>query len=343
MRNYKCLNKNTFTEGNYTLVPLRDEDKYEILEWRNSQIDILRQQAPLTKESQENYFKTVIAPLFEQEKPNQILWSFLLDNKLIGYGGLVHIDWENKTGEISFLTETSRNKSSEVFISDWYNYLSILKPIAQNELGFNSIFTYAYDIRPNLYVALEKAGFKETNRVKNSIEIAGKMKDTVIHTCFFDELKMRFANENDADLYFKWANDKVVRENSYNTAEINYEQHINWFKSKLLSKECFFYLFLNKENTAIGQVRIDKSNDEIIIGISIDEKFRGKGLGVKLLNKACNDYLSKFKTAEIIAYIKEENIASINQFSKASFIKTENVIIGNNKSYRFKRTINEGH
>lgn len=76
---------------------------------------------------------------------------------------------------------------------------------------FNSIYTYAYDIRPNLYIALEKAGFTETNRVKNSIEIARKMKDIVIHTYYFDELKMRFANENDADLYFKWANDKVVR------------------------------------------------------------------------------------------------------------------------------------
>ena len=52
MRQYKCLHINQFTEGNYTLVPIRDEDKYDILKWRNEQIDILRQQTPLTKEHQ---------------------------------------------------------------------------------------------------------------------------------------------------------------------------------------------------------------------------------------------------------------------------------------------------
>ena len=82
----------------------------------------------------------------------------------------------------------------------------------------------------------------------------------------------------------------------------------------------------------------DKSNNEIIIGISVDESFRGKGLGVFMLNQACDDYLLKFPEGEIIAYIKEENTASINQFSKAGFIKTGNVIISGCKSYRFKKS-----
>ena len=338
MRQYKCLHINQFSEGIYTLVPIRDEDKYDILNWRNSQIDILRQQTPLTKEHQDNYFKTTIAKLFEDEQPKQILWSFLENGKLIGYGGLVHIDWKNKSAEISFLTDTSRNQTKEQFISDWYNYLSILKTIAQKHLIFNSIFTYAYDIRPNLYIALEKAGFKETKRIKNFIEINSELKDVVIHTHYFN-IKFRFAELSDADLYYKWANDTLVRQNSFNTSEISYEQHINWFTNKLKSKDCFFYLFLNNENTPLGQVRIDKSNDEIVIGISIDENFRGKGLGVLMLNQACDDYLLKFPEAEIIAYIKEKNTASINQFGRAGFIKTGDIMISESESYRFKKLI----
>ncbi len=165
-----------------------------------------------------------------------------------------------------------------------------------------------------------------------------ELKDVVIHTYYLN-VNFRFATLSDADLYYKWANDSIVRQNSFNTSEISYEQHINWFTNKLNSTDCFFYLFLNEENMPVGQVRIDKSNNEIIIGISIDENHRGKGLGLQLLNQASNDYLHKFPKSEIIAYIKEENIASINQFSKAGFVKTENVMVSECKSYRFKKVI----
>jgi RimJ/RimL family protein N-acetyltransferase len=337
MRSYKCLQVNVFSEGVYCIVPIRDEDRYDILHWRNSQIDILRQQAPLTKEQQDIYFKTTITQLFEQEQPKQILWSFLENNQLIGYGGLVHIDWQNKSAEISFLTETSRNNSKEQFILDWTNYLILIKRLGKS-LNFNSIFTYAYDIRPNLYIALEISGFKETKRLKDFIEINSELRDVVIHTFYFN-LNFRFAEPKDAELYFKWANDKLVRQNSFNTSEIMYQQHIDWFSHKLNSKDCFFYLFLNEENVPVGQVRIDKSSEEIVIGISIDENYRGKGLGTQMLNQACDNYLLKFPKAEIIAYIKEENTASIHQFSKAGFIQIENVVINECNSYRFKKAI----
>jgi RimJ/RimL family protein N-acetyltransferase len=338
MRHYKPLKNNISSFGDYSLVPLRDEDKYDILDWRNTQIDILRQDKLLTKDVQENYFKTVISKLFEVDKPVQLLWSFLHNDKLIGYGGLVHIDWLNKTGEISFLTETSRNKTKDIFINDWCNYLTILKDIACRELKFNSIYTYAYDIRPNLYIALEKMGFKETKRLKNNIEINNEMKDVVIHTLYLNNLKMRFAELMDADLYFKWANDRLVRKNSFNQTEIDFNQHVNWFKNKLNSEDCFFYMFFDEKDNAVGQVRIDKSDEEVVIGISIDENYRGKNLGTIMLNQACDDYLIKFPKAEIIAYIKEENTASINQFSKAGFIKTGNTVISESKSYRFKKS-----
>ncbi|MDO9001527.1 MAG: GNAT family N-acetyltransferase [Bacteroidota bacterium] len=337
MRIYKCLNTNQFSEGNYTLAPIRDEDKYDILNWRNSQIDILRQQEAITKEQQDYYFDTTIAQLFEQEKPKQLLFSFLLDDKLIGYGGLVHIDWVKKTAEISFLTETSRSQSKEIFISDWINYLSLLKKVADNVLNFNSIFTFAYDIRPNLYIALEASGFKETSRIKQHIKINEEFKDAVIHTFYFKRLQMRLAQLNDIDLYFDWANDTLVRSNSYNNEKIEYTQHVNWFKNKLNSNNCFFYLFLNETNP-IGQVRIENLDNEIIIGISIDKKYRGKGFGVEMLEQASENYLNQNPTKEITAYIKTENTASINLFTKAGFIKTDSVVQNGFKSFKFKKT-----
>src|ERR1700752_1121483 len=193
-REYKILSQNAFRKGNCSLVPIRDEDKYAIMHWRNEQIDILRQKQPLTKEEQEHYFATIIAGLFALEKPRQLLFSFLEDDVLIGYGGLVHIDWESKNAEVSFITETKRNMDKQQFINDWGNYLQILKPLAKEHLSFSKIYTYAYDIRPNLYHALLKSGFIEEARLKKHISINGQYYDVLIHSCFLDQLVFRMAN-----------------------------------------------------------------------------------------------------------------------------------------------------
>ena len=75
MNNYKTLKNQEFTVGEYSLVPLRLEDRYEIMNWRNEQIYHLRQNEPLTKEKQDKYFFEVIADLFEKDQP-EIKYSF---------------------------------------------------------------------------------------------------------------------------------------------------------------------------------------------------------------------------------------------------------------------------
>lgn len=138
-----------------------------------------------------------------------------------------------------------------------------------------------------------------------------------------EKIHFRFAKESDTDLYYKWSNDSVVRKNSYNQDEITYESHVKWFNSKLQSPVCFFYLFLNEENQPIGQVRIDNNGKETVIGISIDEHFRGKKLGSILIQMASEDYLKNHPSESIVAYIKQENSASYNSFTKAGFGKEE--------------------
>ena len=337
-RIYKNINSDSFNNSIYSLVPIRDEDKYDIRDWRNNQIDILRQEIFLTLEQQEHYFKTVVDKLFDVEAPKQLLFSFLENDILIGYGGLVHIDWEKKTAEISFLTETSRNINADMFISDWVNYLSILKKIANDYLNFKSIYTYAYDLRPNLYIALQKAGFTETNRYKNHIQIGNKNADVVIHTLNLIPISMRIANSNDVDLYFEWANDELVRQYSFQQDRIQYENHVHWFKSKLENQNFLFLIFFNENNLAIGQVRINKNEEEVIIGISVDKRFRGFGYSFRMLKLACQHYFKNYSENEIFAYIKLDNKASIASFKRAGFLQVQFVLINNIVSVKLKIT-----
>ena len=99
---YICLKNQSYEQNGFSIVPIRYEDRLEIMKWRNDQIYHLRQDKPLTEKDQNLYFKNTIAKLFQKENPNQILFSFLRENICIGYGGLVHINWIDKNAEISF-------------------------------------------------------------------------------------------------------------------------------------------------------------------------------------------------------------------------------------------------
>jgi len=151
------------------------------------------------------------------------------------------------------------------------------------------------------------------------------------------EISWRKANIQDAELYFNWANERIVRLNSYHKNQISYPEHVEWFRNKLESPDCFFYLFIDENKTPIGQVRIDRSAGEVIIGISIDKNYREKGLGNKMLMEACGNYFIYFPAGVINAYIKKDNPASIKIFEKAGFVKEEELRVFGSESYRLTK------
>lgn len=173
------MSKQVVRSDNFEIVPIRYEDRFDILKWRNEQIYHLRQDRPLTIEDQENYFNTVVDKLFEQMLPNQILFSFLENNICTGYGGLVHINWIDKNAEISFIMDTALEKND--FHSNWTKYLTLIEKIAFEDLKLHKIFTYAFDLRPHLYQALEIAGFRKEAVLKEHCFFDGKYIDVVIH------------------------------------------------------------------------------------------------------------------------------------------------------------------
>ena len=109
---YKALSKQVFTHSDYSIVPIRMMDRMQIMKWRNEQLYHLRQKNPLTAAQQDDYFKQVVLPQFDEQTPPQLLFSYLENDVCIGYGGLVHINWQDKNAEISFLMNTILEKES---------------------------------------------------------------------------------------------------------------------------------------------------------------------------------------------------------------------------------------
>lgn len=180
MNRYQCLNKQIYQNSEFSIVPIRFSDKYEILKWRNEQIFHLRQSKILTKEDQDFYFSNVINKLFEEIKPTQILFSFLKNGKCVGYGGLVHINWIDYNAEISFLIDTKLQNDS--FDEFWTNYLELIELVAFEDLRLHKIYTFAFDLRENLYKVLEKNKFNLECRFKEHILFENKYIDAVVHS-----------------------------------------------------------------------------------------------------------------------------------------------------------------
>ena len=177
---YSCLEQQVFTASNIKLVPIRYRDRYKIMKWRNEQIFHLRQSSPLVKEGQDVYFNDILSKQLSYSNPPQILFSILKNNVCMGYGGLVHIDWKTKIAEISFLTATELNVDS--FNKVWGDFLRVIKHIAFEELSFRKIYTYAIDVRPEIYTTLVKHGFKVERVLPNEFDKNGVFFDVIIHS-----------------------------------------------------------------------------------------------------------------------------------------------------------------
>jgi len=178
---YKCLGKNIFLFQNYSLVPLRKQDIQIIRNWRNEQMRVLRQKKKLTKKDQVDYYEKVIKKIFNKKKPNLILFSFLLENICVGYGGLTNIDWVAKKSEVSFLLDTARLKDKKTYRKDFRVFLNFILDLAFSELKLYKLVTETYDIRPTHVNVLESVGFRLEDRLKHQVFVKGKYVDSLHH------------------------------------------------------------------------------------------------------------------------------------------------------------------
>lgn len=182
---YKVLNNQKFSNHEFSIIPIRYEDRMAILKWRNEQVYHLRQNRLLTEKDQDHYFNNVVNKLYDQEQPNQILFSYMENDICIGYGGLVHINWVDKNAEISFIMNTELE--NDYFSKHWTIFLQLIEQVAFKELHLHKLFIYAFDLRPNLYkVCLDNFYFLDA-KLKDHCYYDNKFIDVVIHSKLYQE------------------------------------------------------------------------------------------------------------------------------------------------------------
>jgi len=317
MATYKVLNKQVFSSGDFSLVPIRIDDRYAIMRWRNEQIYHLRQNKALTETDQDSYFVNIISKLFDEENPSQILFSYLEGEKCIGYGGLVHINWLDKNAEISFVMDTVMEE--DFFTFHWNTYLGLIEEIAFKEINLHKIFTYAFDLRSKLYDALEGRGYVREARLKEHCFFEGRLIDVLIHSKNINNLYLRDAVMGDMDVTYFWANNPDTRKYAFNQGFIPVEDHQNWFIAKLNDTNCIYQL-CEKGGESVGSVRFDINEQEGLISYLIAPNHTGKGFGTKMLELALQHIENKRPDIKIVkGLVKKENAASLKIFEKLGF------------------------
>ena len=135
-------------------------------------------------------------------------------------------------------------------------------------------------------------------------------------------LKIRQANIKDSKYIYELRNDLLSRKYSLNSKQIDYKEHLIWFKKKLNNKKnkiFIIYKDLSKKKK-ISYVRFDKNNLFTKVSIAIDRKFRKKGLSYNILNLA-EQKLNK--DVLLLAEVNKKYMPSLKLFKKLNYVAVE--------------------
>jgi RimJ/RimL family protein N-acetyltransferase len=168
-------------EGPLSVAAVEPRHIEAIRQWRNAQMDVLRQARPIGADEQIDYFARHIWPDKAKAEPANILLIIEENGEPVGYGGLVHIAWAHKRAEISFLTKPE-------IAADWPHYrrcflgfLPMAERLAFDQLGLDRLFTETYATRDRHMSVLEEAGFCREGVMRHHVRIDGRPVDSILH------------------------------------------------------------------------------------------------------------------------------------------------------------------
>lgn len=145
----------------------------------------------------------------------------------------------------------------------------------------------------------------------------------------------------DAELLFRWKNDKATIENSISKRGITMEEHLNWLQNVIENPNRQLFI-MDVDGTSVGQLRLDlevmtktddtkrwksqtaidsQKNKTVVaaeISYGLGAEFRGKGLGKVLLQQA-ETLAEMFGISTLTAEVLTHNIVSQKLFKSLGF------------------------
>lgn len=123
----------------------------------------------------------------------------------------------------------------------------------------------------------------------------------------------------DAELLWRWANDRETRRNSFSKAPIPYVDHVAWLERRLASDATRTWIFSDVQ-VPVGQVRFDISDEVAEVGITVAPEQRGRGYAEAMLRQAVHRLREeRGERVRPRASVLARNAASLRLFKACGF------------------------
>lgn len=127
-------------------------------------------------------------------------------------------------------------------------------------------------------------------------------------------MQIRRARRDDAADILDWRNDPETRRRSLNSEVVSEADHTRWFEG-VLADERRVLLIGEIDGRKVGMVRLDRlDGGGFEVSINMNPQARGLGYGKALLELALS-----WKAGPYVAYVKEDNAASLRLFEGLGF------------------------
>ena len=133
---------------------------------------------------------------------------------------------------------------------------------------------------------------------------------------------LKDAKEHDLDLFWRWANDILERNNSNKISFIDYQDYKKYFLECLKDKNITKMIALDSNQRELGQVSFDLNdiNNHAMIDLYIDSAARSFGISSKVIELGLKKMEKKLGRKIITkAKVLKSNIKGINCFTNAGF------------------------
>ena len=170
------------------------------------------------------------------------------------------------------------------------------------------------NIEPQKYKAIAENAFKLCQG-HGADYLAGQLQ-TKNH---FHNDYLQCVTQAHCKLIFEWQQHPKTRAYSRNPNPPTWDEHQNWFTNTINNPEINFYLVIN-QGSPVGFVRLNPTSFENQatakeVSIAISPEHHSKGLGVIALNLLT----ALHNNSKLLAFIDENNIASVKAFERAGF------------------------
>ena len=133
------------------------------------------------------------------------------------------------------------------------------------------------------------------------------------------DIILNIASESDCRDLWLWRNHPAVRRYFFNRKRISWQEHKEWFYSKVKDGDARIYI-AKRGKDKVGVIRFEEAMAVVRVSVNLNPSFFGRGLGSKIIKLGTEKLLNEMKTKKpVVAETTKDNIVSQKAFSKAGY------------------------